>query len=134
MIKLLTKPIVVVSFTKIFMSDPVYLARIKEGVAKENLSSFIKENKEEFEKITDLILDNIKGCKEVEQVSIKASVKLGDYSFQEAEVDIERPSTFRKTYLALLKALEKVDEIVICKDTTICSLAVIITLKVIIFK
>jgi hypothetical protein len=111
-----------------FAYDPVStLERAKVEVAKISLQTFVKEHDEQ---ITDLAHKKLNKGEEVEEISVKASVEIGDYCYQEASVEIEKMSIFRRIYLALMR----VDHRDIFINETVCGLALIITIKVIISR
>ncbi|MFA5208013.1 MAG: hypothetical protein WC428_05135 [Candidatus Paceibacterota bacterium] len=99
------------------------LQRAKEETARISLGTFVGENKEQ---IADLAHKKLNKGEEVEKISVKASVEVGDYCYQEASVEIEKMSIFRRIYLVLMK----VDHRDIFINETVCGLALIITIRV----
>ena len=103
------------------------LQRAKAEVAQVSLQTFVREHDEQ---ITDLAHKKLNKGEVVEEISVKASIEIGKYCYQEASVEIEKMSILRRIYLALMK----VDHRDIFINETVCGLALIITIKAITLK
>ena len=99
------------------------LQRAKAEVAQVSLQTFVKEHDEQ---ITALAHKKLNKGEVVEEISVKASIEIGKYCYQEASVEVEKMSILRRIYLAL----KKVDHRDIFINETVCGLALIITIKV----
>lgn len=111
---------------KIFM-DRCALEKVEKGVANSNLSSLIKENKEQ---IADLVLKNINKDEKVEKVSIEASVMIGTNHFHEATFEKEVMSTLYRIYFSLRRAIHKK----VSFRETVCGVILSITLTVVVSR
>ena len=111
----------------------IFTKRGMKEVATEDLSKFACEHDEPIATVIATDRKNIGDCK-VAEILIKASMKVGDYAFQEAEIEVGKVNPFYKIYLALLKALKKIDYKDVFYKETICGLAVIITFRIIISR
>lgn len=119
---------------KIIMSEDISLcrlAKIKEDRANDLLLSFVIENEE---LIANLAHKKLNKGEEVERISVRASVKLGDYCFHDAEVKVSKVSILRRIYLTVLKMLKMIDYKEVPCSGTICGIAIIFTLRVVVFK
>jgi len=103
------------------------LQRAKAEVAQVSLQTFVKEHDEQ---ITALAHKKLNKDEVVEEISVKASIEIGEYCYQEASVEVEKMSIFRRIYLAL----KRVDHRDIFINETVCGLALIITIRVIISR
>jgi len=96
-------------------------------VARILLQTFVREHNVQ---IANLVHEKLNKDEEVEQILVKASVEIGDYSYQEALVEVEKIGIFRRIYLAF----KEVDHRDIFINETVCGLALIITIKAITLK
>lgn len=108
-------------------SEYKYLKKAKEDVARILLQTFVREHNVQ---IANLVHEKLNKDEEVERILVKASVEIGNYSYQEALVEVEKIGIFRRIYLVL----KKVDHRDIFINETICGLALIITIKVIVLR
>jgi len=126
LIKSLTKHMIVVLFIEILM-DLCLLEKAQKSVADNNLSSLVKENKEQ---IASSARKKLKEGERVEKVSIEASVKIGENHFHDATVEIRKISVLRKVYLSSKGAIYRE----VSFREPVCGVTLFITLKLVACK
>jgi hypothetical protein len=126
--------VVVVEFTKIFMfaHEPVPLME-KRKLAERSLFNLVERNREFFNAAVTIDRHTIGEC-EAPYISIKAVMEVGPHSFQEAEIEYEKPGLFRRVQLVALRLAKKVDYRDIFFQETIAGAVFIIIFRVIVFK
>lgn len=114
-----------------FSNEPIAQSA-RRTVAEEALRSFIGRYGGDFAPVIAADMKkNVGSIGEVVVILVKANMRLGSHSFEDAEIEIRRMNAFRRIYLSLLRMLRMVECQDIPRKETICGLAVTITFKVI---
>jgi hypothetical protein len=108
------------------------LQKIKGVMANNKLTSLVEKHGEQVDNLTR---KTIKRGEVIEEMLVDADrVEVGNCSFHDASIKIEKVNILCKIYLECLKILQKVDYRETSVKTTICGVAMIITLRIFTFR